>query len=83
MDNTWKIWFEIYEDNEKIGGGLWFQSYTRKGNAVRRARKQFDRIVTDQSGRVLSWRWVVCQENPWAKGVFDELCERDVPIAAY
>ena len=51
----WKIWFKTFNDaGEQTGSGVCINSYTRKGNAVRAAKKQFDGlkgfecVVTDE-----------------------------------
>ena len=67
-DDYWKIWFEVFKDGEKVGGGVWHQSYKYKGNATRVAKKHFDReIMVDFSGSILTYNWIVSQTNPWAK----------------
>ena len=66
-DDDWKIWFETYHDGEKIGAGVWLQSYKHKSSAVRRAKKQFNRQLIDYSnGRVTTYKWTVSQTNPWS-----------------
>ena len=62
----WRIWFEIYDDNKKIGSGLWHQQYRYKGNATRAAKKRFgSERVNKYSGKVYRYKWTVSQTNPW------------------
>lgn len=62
----WRIWFVVYKDGKKIGAGLWHQHYKYKGNAVRRAKKQFDHPrVNRYDGSTHTYEWVVSQTNPW------------------
>lgn len=49
----WKIWFKTFSDT---GAGVCVNSYTRKGNAVRAAKKQFDGLK--------GFGWTVSQTNP-------------------
>lgn len=54
----WKIWFKTFNDaGEQTGSGVYINSYTRKGNAVRVAKKQFDGLK--------GFEWVVSQTNPY------------------
>lgn len=53
----WKIWFKTFNDaGAQTGSGVCINSYTRKGNAVRAAKKQFDGLK--------GFEWVVSQTNP-------------------
>ena len=61
----WKIWFEHFVNGRKVGAGVWHQSYKRRGNAIRRAQKQFDRVIKC-SNQTITYKWVVSQTNPWA-----------------
>lgn len=61
----WRIWFEMYEDGKKIGSGVWHYRYKHKGNAVRRAKQQFDEPrVNKNNGKTYTYKWAVHQENP-------------------
>lgn len=63
----WRIWFELYDNDKKIGAGVWHYKYKFKGNAVRAAKKRFDKPrVNKNSGKVYKYRWTVSQTNPWA-----------------
>lgn len=53
----WKIWFKTFNDaGAQTGAGVCINSYTRKGNAVRAAKKQFDGLK--------GFELVVSQTNP-------------------
>lgn len=53
----WKIWFITFNDaGEQTGSGVCINSYTRKGNAVRAAKKQFDGLK--------GFVWFVSKINP-------------------
>jgi hypothetical protein len=68
MNDYWRIWFELFEDGKKIGAGVWHQHYKYKGNAVRRAKKQFDKPrVNRNTAKIYTYKWVVSQTNPWHK----------------
>lgn len=61
----WKIWFDLYNGNMKIGSGVWHQSYTRKHNAVRAAKRMFNRErINKYTGKVYTYKWIVSQGNP-------------------
>lgn len=62
----WYIWFEVFEDNKKIGSGVWHQSYRYKANAVRRAKQMWseDR-VNPMTGTTIKYQWIVSRVNPW------------------
>lgn len=61
---TYKVWYETYVDGIKIGSGVLRQEYKYKGNAVRRARSQFNREVEGPNGHV-TYKWIVSPVNPW------------------
>ena len=62
----WRIWFEVYQDDKKIGAGVWHQNYKYKGNAVRAAKRQFDKgRVNKYNGKITRYNWIVSQTNPW------------------
>lgn len=64
----WRIWFELYDGEKKIGAGVWHQHYKYKGNAVRFARKRFDKPrVNKNNNKIYTYKWTVSQTNPWAK----------------
>lgn len=67
-DDYWKIWFETFKGTEKIGAGVWIQSYKHKSSAVRAAKRQFDRDYIDyRDGQVITHTWTVSQTNPFTK----------------
>lgn len=62
----WRIWFQCYADGRHIGSGVWHYRYKYKGNAVRRAGKQFDKSrINKINGKVTTYKWAVSQTNPW------------------
>lgn len=64
--NYWRIWFEVFEDDKKIGAGVWHQAYTYKKNAVRRARQMWSKdLYNPLTGTTISRKWVVSQTNPF------------------
>lgn len=64
----WRIWIELYENDTKIGSGVWHQYYKYKGNAVRAARKNFDKErVNRNTGKIYIYNWTVSQTNPWQR----------------
>ena len=60
----WKIWFERYVNGRKVGAGVWHKSYKREGDAIRFAKKQYDKVIQD-SNQTITYKWVVSQTNPW------------------
>ena len=61
----WRIWFDIYVGDRKIGSGVWHQPYTYKCNAVRAAKKKFGyERVNRRAGKTYIYKWVVSQTNP-------------------
>lgn len=60
----WKVWYETYVNGIKIGYDNLHHEYKYKGNAVRRARKQFNKEVEGPCGHV-TYKWIVSQVNPW------------------
>lgn len=60
----WKIWFEIFVNDRKVGAGVWHKSYKYKGNAIRFAKKRYDRVIKD-SNQTITYKWIVSQTNPW------------------
>jgi hypothetical protein len=64
----WRIWFELYEGDKKIGAGVWHYKYKYKGNATRAAIKRFgEPRVNKNSGKTYKYKWTVSQTNPWVK----------------
>lgn len=62
----WRIWFELYDDDTKIGAGLWHTCYKHKGHAIRWAKYRFDTPrVNKHTGKVYTYKWTVSQTNPW------------------
>ena len=57
----WSIWFRTYdiETGEVIGEGVYFKTYSRRGDAVRVAKKVY--------GNTTNLKYVVARENPWSK----------------
>ncbi len=61
----WRIWFDIYTGDRKIGSGVWHQSYTYKCNAVRAAKKRFGSGRTNKyTGKTYIYEWTVSKTNP-------------------
>lgn len=58
----WKIWFELFsKKGDMIGAGVLCNEYLRKGNAIRKAQKQFgDGFLGDSY-----FKWYISKENPW------------------
>lgn len=63
----WAIWFEIYENGEKLSQGVWHKRYKIKRNAIRMAKKYFDTNprVNLETNNVYTYKWIVSQTNPW------------------
>ena len=62
----WRIWLVLYQDDRKIGYGVWHQHYKYKGNAVRAAKERFEgERVNKLNGKVCRYVWAVSQTNPW------------------
>lgn len=61
---TWKVWYQVYVNGRKTSENVLRQEYKYKGNAVRRARKQFNEAVEGPNGFV-TYKWVVSPVNPW------------------
>lgn len=62
----WKIWYEIYQNGQKIGSGLYHRYYVRRGDAIRRANIQYNKSLERTDG--ITFKWCVSQTNPWANG---------------
>ena len=61
----WRIWFELYEGDTKIGAGVWHYHYKHRSSAVRRAEQQFGKPrVNKNTGKIYTYKWVVSQTNP-------------------
>lgn len=61
----WKIWLELYQNDKKVGSGVWHRRYKYKGNAVRAAKKLFgEEHINERTGKVYRYNWVVSQTNP-------------------
>lgn len=68
MDDYWRIWFEIYENDRLIGAGVWHQHYKYKKNAERRAKQMWSKdLYNPVSNKIIKRKWVVSQTNPWTK----------------
>lgn len=66
MDGYWRIWFEVFEDDKKIGAGVYHQVYAYKGNAVRRAKEMWSNdIYNPMTGTTIKRKWIVSQTNPF------------------
>lgn len=61
---TYKVWYETYINGVKAGEGVLRQEYKYKGNAVRRARSQFNREAEGPCGHI-TYKWIVSSVNPW------------------
>ena len=60
MNDKWRIWFQSFDiDGTPTGAGVMLKEYTRKGNAVRAAKKHFNGVS--------SHKWIVSKENPFGK----------------
>ena len=61
----WRIWTKTYNSEGKlISGGVSAQTYTRKGNAERTARRMYD-----SPNRSITTQWIVAKENPWKNDI--------------
>lgn len=61
----WRIWFELYEGDKKIGSGVWHYHYRYRGTAVRRAKQLFGEYrVNKNTGKIYTYKWIVSQTNP-------------------
>lgn len=58
-NDTWKIWFEYYQNSEVVSAGVCVLSYAHKSSAVRRARQLY--------GDNQNVKWYVSQTNPLKK----------------
>lgn len=64
----WRIWFEVFHNDKKIGAGVWHQRYAYKSNAIRRARAMFDTPrISANTGKITTYNWTVSQTNPWVR----------------
>ena len=62
----WRIWFRLYKNDRIVGSALWHQHYKYKGNAVRAAKRYFNRRrVDERTGDTYTYEWAVSQTNPW------------------
>lgn len=78
-EKLYRIWYEEFDDNGfKIGEGVYYKAYKRKGYALRVARKRYGRT----SGYGIPsprWRWIISTENPFV-GICD-VCGKEHPIS--
>lgn len=60
--DTWKIWFKCFwkKNRSWFGVGVLPYEYKRKGTAVRRAKKLFDKEYDDRY-----YEYVISKTNPW------------------
>lgn len=66
MTDLWYIWFEVFENGNKIGSGVWHRGYSYKKNAIRRAKQMWDKdLYNPMTGSIISRKWVVSQSNPF------------------
>lgn len=63
-DDPWKVWFDVFKDGKSVGAGLWHRDYARKGDAVKRAKKQYTDSLSRTDGLV--YVWYACQISPFA-----------------
>ena len=56
-NDTWKIWFEYYQNGEVVSAGVCVWSYMHKSSAVRRAKQKFNGNP--------NVKWYVSQTNPF------------------
>jgi hypothetical protein len=65
--NNWRIWFEVFENDEKIGSGVWLRSYKHKSSAVRRAKQMWgEDLYNPMTNTTIRRKWIVSQTNPFA-----------------
>lgn len=55
----WKIWFEMYKDEEMIGAGVSAKDYVRRGNAQRVAD------TMEAWNGAIKYKCIVSETNPW------------------
>lgn len=64
----WRIWFEVFENGNKVGSGVYHQSYKYKKNAVRRAKQmRSNDLYNPMTNSTITRKWIVSQTNPWTK----------------
>ena len=79
MNNYWRIWFEVFEDDKKVGSGVWHQVYKHKSSAVRRARQMWGKdFHNPMTGTTIRRKWIVSQTNPYSTNTYnhDRVMER-------
>ena len=81
MNETWYIWYEIYENDKPLPNskGRYYYPYKHKCNAERRAKQMWGGSLYDPRARVLQKRkWIVSQTCPWEDVyVFDTIAEAE------
>lgn len=72
MNDYWRIWFKVYENDKLVGAGVWHKSYKYKQNAVRRAKQMWgEDLYIPITNTTIRREWVVSQTNPWNTNVYD------------
>lgn len=67
MNNYWRIWFEVFEENKLIGKGVYHRAYAHKSSAVRRAKQMWSNDqYSPMTNTTIKRRWIVSQTNPWS-----------------
>lgn len=61
----WYIWFEILENGQTRGKGMYPRAYKHKSSAVRRAKQMWGDELTSKTGTFIERLWIVSQTNPW------------------
>lgn len=79
MNDYWRIWFTIYENDKMIGAGVWHKAYKYKKNAERRAKQMWSEdLYYPMTNTTIRREWIISQTNPWNKGTsnHDRVMER-------
>lgn len=59
MNSMWKIWFEVFDSaGAKVGAGVSCTDYAYKQNAVRAARRIYNRDC---------FKWIISKTNPFVE----------------
>lgn len=62
---NWYIWFEILENGQTRGKGMYHRAYKHKSSAVRRAKQMWGDELLSVNGSLIERLWIVSQTNPW------------------
>ena len=64
--DRWYIWFEVLENGETRGKGMYHRAYKHKSSAVRRAKLMWgEELYIPMTGTFVERLWIVSQTNPW------------------